>query len=100
VPFLRQLLAGETDIMVGAPVGFPSGAHKTEIKVAEARALITDGVQEMDMMLNVGKLRSGELGVYRDSWGQLALALNGASAAQLLSVSRGSLVRITCRDAA
>lgn len=47
-----------------------------------------------------GQLRSGELGVYRDSWGQLALALNGASAAQLLSVSRGSLVRITCRDAA
>jgi S-adenosylmethionine hydrolase len=45
-----------------------------------------------------GQLGSGELGVYRDSWGQLALALNGASAAQLLSVSRGSLVRIRCQD--
>lgn len=66
VPFLRELLAGEPDIMVGAPVGFPSGAHKTEIKVAEAKALIADGVQEMDMMLNVGKLRSGQLGYVQE----------------------------------
>jgi deoxyribose-phosphate aldolase len=59
VPFLRGLLAG-SDIMIGAPVGFPGGAHRTEIKAAEARLLVEDGVQEMDMMLNVGKLRSGE----------------------------------------
>jgi deoxyribose-phosphate aldolase len=59
VPFLRNLLAG-TDILLGAPVGFPAGAHRTEIKAEEARLLIEDGVQEMDMMLNVGKLRSGE----------------------------------------
>ena len=59
VPLLRNLLAG-SGIMIGAPVGFPGGAHRTEIKAAEARLLVEDGVQEMDMMLNVGKLRSGE----------------------------------------
>jgi deoxyribose-phosphate aldolase len=59
VSFLRELLAGEPDIMIGAPVGFPGGAHRTEIKVAEARLLIEDGVQEMDMVLNVGRLHSG-----------------------------------------
>jgi deoxyribose-phosphate aldolase len=59
VPFLKGLLAG-TDILIGAPAGFPGGAHRTEIKAAEARLLVQDGVQEMDMMLNVGKLRSGE----------------------------------------
>ena len=59
VTFLKGLLAG-TDILIGAPVGFPGGAHRTEIKAAEARLLVEDGVQEMDMMLNVGKLRSGE----------------------------------------
>lgn len=58
VSFLRELLAGDPRIMVGAPVGFPSGAHRTDVKVAEAKALIEDGVQEMDMMLNVGRLRS------------------------------------------
>jgi len=60
VTFLKGLLADTPDILVGAPVGFPSGAHRTEIKVAEAKLLIQDGVQEMDMMLNVGKLRSGD----------------------------------------
>ena len=60
VTLLKELLSDSPDILVGAPVGFPSGAHRTEIKVAEAKLLIQDGVQEMDMMLNVGKLRSGE----------------------------------------
>jgi deoxyribose-phosphate aldolase len=60
VTFLKELLSGSPDILIGAPVGFPSGAHRTEIKVAEARLLLQDGVQEMDMMLNIGKLRSGE----------------------------------------
>lgn len=41
-----------------------------------------------------GELRPGELGLLRDSWGQVALALNGASAAQLLSVERGMKVRL------
>jgi deoxyribose-phosphate aldolase len=61
VPFLRAQLEGERDILLGAPVGFPSGGHTTAVKVAEARGLIVDGVAELDMVLNVGKLRSGQL---------------------------------------
>jgi len=60
VTYLTGLLKDAPDILVGAPVGFPAGGHRTEIKVAEARLLVQDGVREMDMMLNVGKLRSGE----------------------------------------
>jgi len=60
VGFLRGLLADSPGVLAGAPVGFPAGAHRTDIKAAEARALVADGVQEMDMMLNVGKLRSGD----------------------------------------
>jgi S-adenosylmethionine hydrolase len=46
-----------------------------------------------------GQLRPGELGVYRDSWGQVALALNGASAAELLGVTRGLTLRVVARAA-
>lgn len=60
VTFLREQLAGASDVLIGAPVGFPGGGHRTEVKLAEAKLLVQDGVQEMDMMLNVGKLRSGD----------------------------------------
>jgi deoxyribose-phosphate aldolase len=66
VPFLRAQLAGEPDILVGAPVGFPSGGHTTAVKVAEAKGLVADGVQELDMVLNVGKLKSGADAYVRD----------------------------------
>jgi len=45
-------------------------------------------------------LRSGELGLYCDSWGQVALALNGASAAQLLSIEQGMTVQLTVAKSA
>lgn len=59
VPFLKAQLEGEQDILIGAPVGFPSGGHTTATKVAEAKGLVADGVQELDMVINVGKLKSG-----------------------------------------
>ncbi len=60
VPFLKELLQGEDDIFIGSPVGFPSGGNSLEVKVREAEQLIKDGVQEMDMMINIGKLISGD----------------------------------------
>ena len=54
------MLKGMPDVYVGAPVGFPSGGHKTNIKLAEAKELISDGVQEMDIVMNIGKLRQAE----------------------------------------
>ena len=59
VSLLADLLKDEEDILVGAPVGFPSGGHLKEVKAQEARKLIEDGVQEMDMVINVGKLKAG-----------------------------------------
>lgn len=60
VPALSELIRDEPDILVGAPVGFPGGGHTTEIKIAEARQLLRDGVQEMDIVMNVGRFLSGE----------------------------------------
>jgi deoxyribose-phosphate aldolase len=61
VSFLRKELADTPDVLLGGPVGFPAGGSCTETKIFEAKQLVRDGVQELDMMLNVGKLRSGEI---------------------------------------
>ncbi len=57
---LRDMLKNDPDILVGAPVGFPGGGHKTSVKMHEAEALIADGVQEMDIVMNVGKFKNKE----------------------------------------
>jgi deoxyribose-phosphate aldolase len=56
--FLSELLHDREDILVGGPIGFPSGGHKTETKILEAKQLIANGAREIDLMLNVGMLRS------------------------------------------
>jgi deoxyribose-phosphate aldolase len=59
---LAELLAGAAgDVHVGGTVGFPSGAHATPVKAAEARQLLADGADELDMVINVGLLISGRL---------------------------------------
>jgi len=46
---VRKFLSG-SDVHTGSVVGFPTGAHTTEIKVAEAEQLLDDGVEEIDMV--------------------------------------------------
>lgn len=54
-----QLLRG-TNVGVCAVVGFPLGASKAEVKEFEARRAVSDGAKELDMVINVGKLKSGQ----------------------------------------
>jgi deoxyribose-phosphate aldolase len=58
-PLLVDLLADEPAIAVGGVVGFPSGGVTTSIKAAEARELLAMGCNELDMVVNIGMLRSG-----------------------------------------
>jgi deoxyribose-phosphate aldolase len=54
-----EILAGSS-VAVGTTVGFPHGGHLTSIKVAEARAALADGARELDMVVNIGKVLSGD----------------------------------------
>jgi deoxyribose-phosphate aldolase len=47
-------------VKVVAPVGFPLGAVKTEIKVFEAEHAVADGAAEIDMVLNIGVFLDGD----------------------------------------
>jgi len=63
---LIRLLKDRNDIMVGGRAGFPSGADTTETKVAAARQLLSLGVNEIDMVINIGALKSGKFDRVRD----------------------------------
>jgi deoxyribose-phosphate aldolase len=54
-----EVLAG-SGVLTCAVVGFPLGAMAPEVKAYEARRAIEDGACEVDMVLNVGALRSGD----------------------------------------
>jgi deoxyribose-phosphate aldolase len=49
-----------TEVKVSTVVGFPHGSNLTAIKVAEAQIAMDEGAVELDMVLNIGQLRSGK----------------------------------------
>ncbi len=57
---LAEKIKDVKDVYVGAPCGFPTGAATTEVKLAEAKQMIEDGVEEMDIVMNVGRFKSGQ----------------------------------------
>jgi len=48
-----------TEVAVGTVIGFPHGSTKTSTKVSEAREALADRATELDMVINIGALRSG-----------------------------------------
>jgi deoxyribose-phosphate aldolase len=59
VPLVKAELSG-SPVKVCSVVGFPLGATSTEAKVCETAAALRAGAQEIDMVINVGALRSGD----------------------------------------
>lgn len=55
---VHQLLA-DTDVKTACVIGFPLGTNTTKIKVAEAKDAISNGVDELDMVMNIGEMKSG-----------------------------------------
>ena len=55
----KHLLQG-TDVKIAAVVGFPLGAMTTAAKIFEAKGAVENGASEIDMVINVAKLKDGE----------------------------------------
>lgn len=49
-----------SDVGLASVVGFPSGAHRAEVKAAEAAAAVADGASELDMVVPLGAVVAGE----------------------------------------
>jgi deoxyribose-phosphate aldolase len=60
IPFVKELLGGNKEISIGSGVGYPSGSETTSAKVFQAKELMKMGCTDLDMVLNVGMLRSGK----------------------------------------
>ncbi|MDT2817705.1 deoxyribose-phosphate aldolase [Vagococcus lutrae] len=50
----------ESDVKVCTVIGFPLGANSSAVKAAETKQAIEDGANEVDMVINVGALKSGD----------------------------------------
>ena len=81
---LSRMLRDVEGVYVGAPVGFPGGAHKTETKIFEARQLLDDGVQEMDIVMNVGKFKNKEYNYVLDELEQIISLAKGRAVVKVI----------------
>ena len=77
----RKLLQ-PTGVAVSTVIGFPHGATTTPAKVAETGQALTDGAEEFDMVLNIGRLRDGEIEYVR------------ADIAAVVKAAQGRLVKV------
>jgi deoxyribose-phosphate aldolase len=71
------ILAG-SDVKVGTVIGFPHGSSTTATKVYEAHRALEDGATELDMVIDIGALKSGR---DRDVQADIAAVVEAAHAA-------------------
>jgi deoxyribose-phosphate aldolase len=90
-----------TDVAVASVVGFPFGATPADIKAMEARRAIRDGAREIDMVINIGALKSGMHALVRDDIARVADTCREAGAASKVIIETGLLTDeekvIACR---
>ena len=56
---VSKLLAG-SGVLPCTVIGFPHGAHLTSVKVFEAEQAVADGCKELDMVINIGRMKGGD----------------------------------------
>jgi deoxyribose-phosphate aldolase len=60
-----EILRG-SDVRASTTIGFPHGGHTTAIKIAEAKQALADGGEELDMVVNISQVRSGQWRYVKD----------------------------------
>jgi deoxyribose-phosphate aldolase len=69
MPFYLKRCAealGGSRVNASTTIGFPHGGHTSAIKLAEAKQALTDGCQELDLVVNISKVLSGDWGYVRE----------------------------------
>lgn len=76
VKFVAEILKG-SDVLVGTVVGFPHGSSTTESKVFETKQAVADGAVEIDVVINIGHLKSGKTKELQDEIASVVVAAAG-----------------------
>jgi deoxyribose-phosphate aldolase len=79
VKLAAKLLAGST-VQASTTIGFPHGGHVTKVKVIESEIALADGATELDMVVNVGKVLSGEWNSVADDIAAVVRVAHAANA--------------------
>src|SRR5437879_1276655 len=87
VAIASHVLAG-TDVGIAAVVGFPFGASHMDAKAREAALAIADGATEIDMVLDIGRLKDGQLGPVRADIASVVDAAGGHTVKVILECAR------------
>jgi deoxyribose-phosphate aldolase len=83
LPLVVEQLAG-SDIAAGTVVSFPHGHSTTAVKVFEARDGVTNGATELDIVMNIGALRSGRVDQVRDEIAAIVAAVEGRALVKVI----------------
>lgn len=76
VAFAHEYLK-DTDIKIVTVIGFPLGQSTTEIKILETIDAVKNGADEIDMVINGGKLKDGDYGYVVDEISKIKFACQG-----------------------
>jgi deoxyribose-phosphate aldolase len=91
----------DSDVAVASVIGFPFGAGTSDVKALEARRAIRDGAREIDMVINIGALKSGMQDLVRDDIARVSDACREAGAANKVIIETALLTDaekvIACR---
>ena len=83
VYYCAGLLKG-TDVKVCTVIGFPLGAASTAAKAAETRAAVSDGAGEVDMVIHVGMIKSGDWDYVRQDIASVVEAASGRAIVKVI----------------
>ena len=78
-----EQLAG-SDVAAGTVVSFPHGHSTTAVKIFEAQDGVANGATELDIVMNIGALRSGRAAYVRDEIHAIVEAVNGKALVKVI----------------
>ena len=105
IALAKELLSGST-VKVCTVIGFPLGQNTTAVKVAETENAYALGCEEFDMVINVGKLKDGEVDYVRNEIAAVVAAAKGKTVKVIIETGlltdeeKATATRLSCEAGA